>query len=194
MACATHACLLRPATPVTASAIILSGPEVQLTSWQNPPVGARMVTCCGFIRLTSAPTRWGGIAARCPLQGVDALSYQLSWQFPWFTLCSSLGSLSVPRLRPGGARLWVVWGFLFPLRFDSGGFCPGPNCLGRACSGSALQPQVTDPPRKGVLKGTMATWGWLSQFVHIVWVPTTCSAGTTQPVRILPLALHWSTT
>ena len=61
----------------------------------------------------------------------------------------------------GGARLWVVWGFLFPLRFDSGGFCPGPNCLGRACSGSALQPQVTDPPRKGVLKGTMATWGWL---------------------------------
>ena len=50
---------------------------------------------------------------------------------------------------------------LFPLRFDSGGYCPGPNCLGRVCSGSALQPQVTDPPRKGVLKGTMATWGWL---------------------------------
>ena len=60
MACATYACLLRPATSVTASAIILSGPEVQLTSWQNPSVGARMVTCCGFIRLTSRPNSVGG--------------------------------------------------------------------------------------------------------------------------------------
>ena len=130
MPCATHACLLLPATPVTASAIILSGPEVQLTSWQNPPVGARMVTCCGFIRLTSAPTRWGGIAARCPLQGVDALSYQLSWQFTWFTLCSSLGSLSVPPLPAISlSRAWggsVVGGVgLFvppPVRFR--GFLP----------------------------------------------------------------------
>ena len=112
------------------------------------------------------PPQLGGVESQCPLQGVVALvttplyqlSSQLPWQFPWFTLCSSLGSLSVPPLPTISlSRAWggsVVGGvFLFPLRFDSGGFCPGPNCLGRACSGSALQPQVTDPPRKGGIEG-----------------------------------------
>ena len=174
MACATHACLLRPATSVTASAIILSGPEVQLTSWQNPSVGARMVTCCGFIRLTSrpnsvgwnrssvSPSRRGRTRNNSLVPTLVSTSLAISLVHTLFISRLPLRSNSLPSLfqGPGGARLWVVWGFLFPLRFDSGGFCPGPNCLGRACSGSALQPQVTDPPGKGVLKGTMATWGW----------------------------------
>ena len=167
MPCATHACLLRPATPVTASAIILSGPAVQLMSWQNPSVGARMVTCCGFIRLTSRPNSVGGNRSSVSpsRRGRTLVPTLLAISLVHTLLISRLPlrSNSLPSLfqGPGGARLWVVWGFLFPLRFDSGGFCPGPNCLGRACSGSALQPQVTDPPGKGVLKGTMATWGWL---------------------------------
>ena len=158
MPCATHACLLRPATPVTASAIILSGPEVQLTSWQNPSVGARMVTCCGFIRLTSRPNSvgWNRSSVSPSRRGrtrtnslvPTLVSTSLAISLVHTLLISRLplrsNSLPSPFQGPGGARLWVVWGFLFPLRFDSGGFCPGPNCLGRACSGSALQPQVTD--------------------------------------------------
>ena len=44
---------------ITASAIIPSDLEVLLSSWQNPSVGARKVTCCGFIRLPSRPNLVG---------------------------------------------------------------------------------------------------------------------------------------